>query len=309
MKKEKKNRMNGKLKHQLEIQSMVLPGVIFLAIFAYVPMIGVITAFIDYNPIQGYFNSEFVGLKYFKELFGDWAFPMILKNTLGINLIGLAISFPTTIIFALILNEVKNPLFKRSVQTISYLPHFVSWVIFGGIIIQLLSAGNDGVINKLLLAIGIIDEPINFMGEAALFWPILISASLIKGLGWSAIVYIAAIAGINPEHYEAATIDGAGRLQRIWYITLPGIAGTIIIMLIFEISGILNSGMDALLVLQNDLNYNASETIDMYVYHVGISQSRFSYATAIGLLKSIVGLILLLTANFASKKLTDRGLF
>ena len=309
MKKIKEKQMNGKLKHQIEIQSMVLPGVIFLIIFAYIPMIGVVTAFIDYDPVKGYLGSEFVGLKYFEELFGDWAFPMILKNTLGINLIGLAISFPTTIVFALMLNEIRHPLFKRTVQTVSYLPHFVSWVIFGGIIIQLLSPGTDGVINNLLLKLGLIQAPINFLGEEKLFWPILIFASLIKGLGWSAIVYIAAIAGINPEHYEAATIDGAGRLQRIWYITLPGIAGTIIIMLIFEISGILNSGMDALLVLQNDLNYFASETIDFYVYHVGIAQSRFSYATAIGLLKSIVGLILLLTANFASKKLTDRGLF
>lgn len=309
MKRTKDKQINGKLKHQLEIQSMVLPGVIFLIIFAYIPMIGVVTAFIDYDPVKGYFASEFVGLKYFEELFSDWAFPMILKNTLGINLISLAVSFPTTIIFALMLNEIWNPLFKRTVQTVSYLPHFVSWVIFGGIIIQLLSPGTDGVINNLLLQLGIIDAPINFLGEEKLFWPILIFASLIKGLGWSAIVYIAAIAGINPEHYEAATIDGAGRLQRIWYITLPGIAGTIIIMLIFEISGILNSGMDALLVLQNDMNYFASETIDMYVYHVGIGNSRYSYATAIGLLKSIVGLILLLTANFASKKLTDRGLF
>ena len=307
MKKQKKT--NGKLKHQMEIQSMVLPGVIFLVIFAYLPMIGVITAFIDYDPVKGYLGSEFVGLKYFQELFSDWAFPMILKNTLGINLLGLAISFPTTIIFALMLNEIRNPLFKKTVQTVSYLPHFVSWVIFGGIIIQLLSPGTDGVINNFLMKIGLIDQPINFLGEQKLFWPILICASLIKGLGWSAIVYIAAIAGINPEHYEAATIDGAGRLQRIWYITLPGIAGTIIIMLIFEISGILNSGMDALLVMQNDLNYYASETIDFYVYHVGIGNFRYSYATAIGLLKSIVGLILLLTANFASKKLTDRGLF
>lgn len=307
MKKQKQT--NDKLKHQMEIQSMVLPGVIFLIIFAYLPMIGVVTAFIDYDPVKGYLGSEFVGLKYFEELFSDWAFPMILKNTLGINLIGLAISFPTTIIFALMLNEIRSPLFKKTVQTVSYLPHFVSWVIFGGIIIQLLSPGTDGVINNFLMKIGLIDQPINFLGEEKLFWPILICASLIKGLGWSAIVYIAAIAGINPEHYEAATIDGAGRLQRMWYITLPGIAGTIIIMLIFEISGILNSGMDALLVLQNDLNYYASETIDFYVYHVGIGNFRYSYATAIGLLKSIVGLILLLTANFASKKLTDRGLF
>ena len=305
----KNKQANDKLKHQLEIQSMVLPGVIFLILFAYLPMIGVVTAFIDYNPVKGYLGSEFVGLKYFKELFSDWAFPMILKNTLGINLIGLAISFPTTIIFALMLNEIQNPLFKKTVQTVSYLPHFVSWVIFGGIIIQLLSPGTDGVINKLLLSIGLIKEPINFLGEEKLFWPILIAASLIKGIGWSAIIYIAAIAGINTELYEAATIDGAGRLQKTWYITLPGIAGTIIVMLIFEISGILNSGMDALLVLQNDLNYYASETIDFYVYHVGIGNFRYSYATAIGLLKSIVGLILLLTANFASKKLTDRGLF
>ena len=303
----KKNR--NKLKRQLEIQSMVLPGIIFLIIFSYIPMVGVAMSFVDYNPVAGFWNSEFVGLKYFKEIFSDQAFPMIMKNTLGINLIGLVIQFPTTILFAILLNEVKALKFKKIVQTVSYLPHFVSWVIFGGIIMQLLSAGDDGIINNLLRMTGIIDRPINFMGEAGMFWGIIIISSLVKGLGWGAIVYIAAIAGINTELYEAAEIDGAGRLAKMWYVTLPGISATIVVMLIFAISGILNSSMDSTLVLQNNLNYVASETIDMYVYHVGISNYRFSYATAIGVMKSVVGVILLVGANFISKKITDKGLF
>ena len=303
----KKNR--NKLKRQLEIQSMVLPGIIFLIIFSYIPMVGVAMSFVEYNPVAGFWNSEFVGLKYFKEIFSDQAFPMIMKNTLGINLIGLVIQFPTTILFAILLNEVKALKFKKIVQTVSYLPHFVSWVIFGGIIMQLLSAGDDGIINNLLRMTGIIDRPINFMGEAGMFWGIIIISSLVKGLGWGAIVYIAAIAGINTELYEAAEIDGAGRLAKMWYVTLPGISATIVVMLIFAISGILNSSMDSTLVLQNNLNYVASETIDMYVYHVGISNYRFSYATAIGLMKSVVGVILLVGANFISKKITDKGLF
>ncbi len=298
-----------KRKHQLELQSMVLPGIIFLLVFSYIPMAGVAMAFVDYNPVVGFFESEFVGLKYFKEIFTDQAFPMIMKNTLGINLIGLVIQFPTTILFAILLNEVKSLRFKKVVQTVSYLPHFVSWVIFGGIIMQLLSAGDDGIINNLLLGLGIISRPINFMGEASMFWGIMILSSLVKGLGWGAIVYIAAIAGINTELYEAAEIDGAGRLKKMWHVTLPGISGTIVVMLIFAIAGILNSTMESTLVLQNSLNYTASETIDMYVYHVGISNYRFSYATAIGLMKSVVAVILLVGANFVSKKITDKGLF
>ncbi len=308
--KTKKVRMSrDKLKAQLEIQSMVLPAIVFLIIFSYIPMVGVFMSFIDYNPVVGFFKSEFVGFKYFKELFEDAAFPMIMKNTLGMNLISLAVSFPSTIMFAILLNELRTLWFKKIVQTISYLPHFVSWVIFGGIIIQMLSAGDDGMLNNVLMATGLIEKPINFMGDPAYYWGVIIIASLIKGIGWGAIIYIAAIAGINTELYEAAEIDGAGRWRKIWNITLPGISGTIVIMLIFAISNILDSGNTVTLVMQNKLNYTASETIDMYVYHVGISNYRFSYATAIGLLKSIVGLILLLSANYTSKKLTDKGLF
>lgn len=300
---------NDKVKVQLQLQSMVVPAIIFLAVFAYIPMVGILMSFVDYSPVNGFFGSEFVGLKYFKELFSDVAFPMIMKNTLGLNVIGLFISFPATMLFALLLNEVQTTWIKKTVQTVSYLPHFVSWVIFGGIIMQMLSAGDDGVVNNMLLTLGFISKPINFMAEPALYWGIIITAQLIKGIGWGSIIYIAAIAGINGELYEAAEIDGAGRWGKMWYVTLPGIVGTIVIMLIFDISGILNSSNDITLVMQNNLNYTASETIDMYVYHVGISNYRFSYATAIGLLKSIVGLILLLTANYTSKKLTDKGLF
>ena len=298
-----------KLKEQFEIQSMVIPGMIFLIIFNFVPMIGIITAFIDYDPVAGYLNSPFVGLKYIFELFSDDAFGMILRNTLGMNLIGLAVSFPATILFALLLNEVRFLKVKKTIQSLSYLPHFLSWAIYGGILLQIFSTSNDGLVNSLLLNFKIIGAPINFFGEPDYYWAIIILSSLFKGLGWGSIIYIAAIAGVNPELYEAADMDGAGRFRKMLSITLPGISSTVVIMLVLAISGILNSGVDATLVTQNNMNYPASETIDMYVYHVGLQNFRFSYSTAIGLLKSVVSVVLLLFANKTSKKITERGLF
>ena len=206
------------------------------------------------------------------------------------------------------MNEITNDKFKRFTQTVSYLPHFLSWVIYGGLIIKILSV-ETGAVNNYLLKWGIIDEPIFFLGEPKYFWSIAVISALLKELGWSAILYLAAIAGVDQELYEAAIIDGAGRFKRMWHITLPSISGTIVILLIFAISGILSSGFDQIWMLQNPLNVDASEVIDTYVYKVGLQQMRFSYSTAVGLMRSVVAVILLLGANFVSNKITEKGIF
>ncbi|SDS03270.1 carbohydrate ABC transporter membrane protein 1, CUT1 family [Paenibacillaceae bacterium GAS479] len=293
---------------QLEIQSMVWPGIVFLLIFSYFPMYGILIAFKDYDILQGITSSDWVGLEHFREFFNDPNFMQVLQNTLTINMLALAIAFPAPIIFALLLNEITNNKFRRLVQSISYLPHFVSWVIFGGLIINILSPSN-GILNEILLTIGVIKEPLNFMSEPQYFKYILVLGETLKGLGWGAIIYIAAIAGVDAELYEAAKIDGAGRFQKMWHITLPSIMGTIVIMLIFAISSLLNSGFEQILVLQNVLNRESSETIDTYVYKLGFESMRYSYSTAVGLAKSIIAVILLLAANHVSKRITNKGLF
>ncbi|NOU69395.1 ABC transporter permease subunit [Paenibacillus sp. LMG 31461] len=287
---------------------MVWPGVLFLLIFSYIPMYGILIAFKDYDLFLGVSGSPWVGLEHFKEFFIDANFMNVLRNTLAMNILVLIFGFPAPIVFALFLNELTTARFKRFVQTISYLPHFVSWVIFGGLIMTVLSPSN-GILNLLLQKLHIINEPLNFMGKPELFWFIMVGAEMLKGIGWGAIIYIAAIAGVDQELYEAAKIDGAGRFQRMWYITVPSIMGTIVIMLIFAVSSILNTGIEQMLVMQNPLNLDVSETIDTYVYKVGLQQMRYSYSTAVGLAKSLVALILLIGANQVTRKISGNSLF
>ncbi|GAA0135142.1 ABC transporter permease subunit [Paenibacillus sp. YSY-4.3] len=296
---------------QLSLQSMIIPGILFILIFTFIPLYGVIIAFKDYNivtGIQGIVSSEWVGLANFKEFISDINFWNMLRNTLGINLLGLCITFPVTILFALFLNELTFPRFKKLTQTITYLPHFISWSIFGGLIINILSPSN-GVLNYLLVNLGIISEPIHFLAEKDYFWMLAVLTNLVKELGWGAILYLAAIASIDQEMYEAAYMDGASRFRRIWHITLPAITGTIVILLVFSISNILNSGFDQFFVLQNPLNIDASEVIDTYVYKVGLREFRMEYATAVGLMKTVIALFLLYLANFIAKKITGKGIF
>lgn len=296
-----------KIKEQLEIQSMVLPAVIFLIVFAYIPMYGLITAFKEYNIITGLKDTDWVGLKYFKQFLTDPNLFGVLRNTLAINILGLILGFPAPIILALLINELKLKRFKKVAQTISYLPHFLSWVIFGGIVLEMIAPA--GVINKMLEAAGITEHAINFIGEGRYFYFIFTISSIIKTLGYGSILYVAAITAVDQELYEAAVVDGCNRFQKIWHITLPCIIGTIVIMLIFQISTVLNTGYEQVLIFQNSLNINYSETIDTYVYKIGMKQQRYSYATAVGILKSAISVILLVSANKISKKLTERGLF
>lgn len=307
MKTEKKKKRNLLKNDQFQIQSMIWPGLILCFIFSYIPMYGIIIAFKDYNILSTVTGAQWVGFKYFREFFNDPALWNVLRNTIMLNGLALVFSFPAPIILALFLNELKNVPFKKTVQTISYLPHFLSWVIFGGIVIEMLMPG--GVISATLYKLGLIAEPINFMAKGEYFYGIYTVINIIKTVGFGSILYVAAITGIDQELYEAAIVDGCGRFQKMWYITIPCITGTIVIMLIFQISSILNTGYEQIILLQNSLNLAYSETLDTYVYKIGIAQSRYSYAAAVGLLKSVMSVALMLLANHTSKKLLDRGLF
>ncbi|MCI8720595.1 MAG: sugar ABC transporter permease [Oscillospiraceae bacterium] len=292
---------------QLQMQTMIWPGLILCFIFCYIPMYGIIIAFKDYNILSTVTGADWVGLKYFREFFNDPALSNVLRNTLMLNGLALVFSFPAPILLALFINEIRNVRFKKTVQTISYLPHFLSWVIFGGIVLEMLMP--NGVISVTLYKLGVIPEPINFMAKGEYFYAIYTIISVIKSVGFGSILYVAAITGIDQELYEAATVDGCGRFQKMWYITIPCISGTIVIMLIFQISSILNTGYEQIILLQNSLNLAFSETLDTYVYKIGIAQSRYSYAAAVGLLKSILSVTLMLLANHTSKKALGRGLF
>lgn len=303
----RKNALWKKLVAQRHLQTMALLGVAWMIIFNYIPIYGLIISFKEYNIVKSIGEAPWVGLKHFRALFEDEDMPNVIKNTLGISLIKLIIGFPLPIIFALFLNEVRSFRYKKAIQTISYLPHFLSWVVLGGILATWLA--DVGIINNMLLALHLIDKPITYLAEPSYFWTIIITSDIWKELGWSAIIYLAAIAGVSPEMYEAATIDGAGRFQKMRYVTLPAISGTISILFILAVSGVLNSNFDQILVLKNSLNESASSVIDIYIYQTGIVSNRFSYSSAVTLVKAVIALFLLLIANQVTKKINDTSLF
>ncbi|MEF2246267.1 ABC transporter permease [Paenibacillus sp. IITD108] len=308
----RKPSLPSRLLKQWEIQLMALCGIVFILVFCYLPMFGIVIAFkkADYsvNLMKSLSEAPWVGWAYFKEFINDYQFRDILFNTIGLNLLQLVINFPAPIIFAILINEIANKRYKRFVQSITYFPHFISWIVFGGIVINMLSV-ESGMVVPLLMKLGIIDEPVSFLGEAGAFWGLIIITSLIKGLGWGSIIYLAAITSIDPTLYEAATIDGAGRFRRIWHITIPSISGTIIVFFLLSVSNLLNSSFDHIWVFQNPLNLERSEVIDTFVYKMGITQMRYSYTTAVGLFKSAVALILLVTGHLISKRVAGRGIF
>ena len=312
MKKNKKNYGYGRdRKTQLELYAMMAPATILIILFSIVPLFGLLIAFKNYRPVSGVvgiFTSPWNHFKNFKILFKHYDFIPMLRNTLGINLLNNLISIPVTLFFALMLNEVTKEKFKSLIQTVTYMPHFLSWVVFGGLFMTLLSTDN-GFVNSILINLGLIKEPIGFMAQPKYFWGITVISSLLKELGWGAILYIAAIAGISQDMYEAAMIDGAGRFKRMWYITIPSIKPTLMIMVIFAISGMLNNNFTQIYVFQNSLNISASQVIDTYIYEYGLRQMQFGVATAVNLVKSVIAMVLLLGANKISNKLTGSGLF
>ena len=295
------------LANQKYLQVMALLGVLWMLVFNYIPMGGIVIAFKKFKITRTIAEAPWVGLQYFKEFLMDDNFLNIMQNTLGISLLKLFIGFPLPIIFALLLNEIRNVKFKKIAQTISYLPHFLSWVVLGGIMVTWLS--KTGVINDFLVASHIIKEPISFLGDPKYFWGLSVISDTWKELGWSAIIYLAAIAGVDQQMYEAATVDGATKLQKIFKITIPSITGTIALMLILQVSGLLNSNFDQVLILKNQINVSRSQVIDTYVYQVGMTMGKYSYATAVGLFKSVIALLLLVIANKTSKKCLGRSLY
>jgi putative aldouronate transport system permease protein len=300
------HRFNG------EVFFMAMMGVVFLFIFNYLPMAGIVIAFKDMDGVlniaKGIAEKPLIGFANFRDFLNDRSFMNIMANTVGMNIMSLLIGFPAPILLALMLNEVKHMKLKKTVQTVTYFPYFISWVVFGGVVISMLSP-DHGVINEVLQVFGIVNKPISFLSNPGYFWGIVIVTGILKGMGWGAVVYMAAIAGIDVTQYEAATIDGANRFQRIWHITLPGIMGTIIVFLLLSISNLLNSSFDQIFVLQNPLNLTRSEVIDTYVYKMGIPQMRYSFTTAVGVFKSAIAFILLSGSHLFSKKILGRGIY
>lgn len=289
----------------LIIWSLVI--VAYGIIFCYLPLGGWLMAFQNYKPKDGLLHSAFVGMGKFKQLFSDDTFIRVIRNTLAMGVINLVVTFIAAIVFAILLNEVKSNGGKKSVQTISYLPHFLSWIIVTGILHDALSS--SGIVNELLLKLHILDQPLNFFAHPKYFWPIVAFANVWKETGWNAIIYLSAITAIDPSLYEAANMDGAGRWARIRYVTLPGIKPTIMILLLMNVGNVLNAGFEIQYLLGNGLVKSVSETIDIYVLKWGISQNDFSIGTAAGIFKSFVSIVLIVIANQIAKKNGEERLF
>ena len=288
---------------------LIWAGIITLygVIFYYLPLAGWAMAFQNYKPKDGILHSQFIGLEKFKMLFSDATFLRVIRNTLAMGVINLVVTFVTAIAFAILLNEVRSRGGKKVVQTISYLPHFLSWIVVTGILHDMLSG--TGIINELLVNAHLITQPINFFAHEKYFWPIVAFANVWKETGWNAIIYLAAITSIDPSLYEAAAIDGAGRWGKIKYVTLPGIKPTIIILLLMNVGNVLNAGFEIQYLLGNGLVQNVSQTIDIYVLKWGISQGDYAIGTAAGIFKSVVSIILIVAANQIAKRNGEERLF
>jgi putative aldouronate transport system permease protein len=302
----KQRRLFKTLLHDRWMYLMLLPGLLYFVVFKYIPMWGVVISFQDYQPFAGISGSQWVGLKHFERFFTEPTFIMLMKNTLILALMNIIIFFPLPIITALLLNELSGKMFKRTVQTIIYLPHFMSWVIVIGIVYMFFNI-EDGVVNMLIQSGGF--EKINFLASPEWFRPIVLAEVIWKETGWSTIIFLAALSGVDPQLYEAARMDGANRWQQLWNVTLPAIMSTIIILLILRLGDFLDTGFEQVFLMLNALNRNVGEVIDTYVYTSGITQGQFSYSTAIGLFKSIIGLLLVTGANYSAKKLQQEGLY
>lgn len=285
-----------RLRKQLGVQLMVLTGMAFIIVFRFFPIYGIQLAFKELIPGRGISEARFVGLKHFEDFFLSGNAKRVLGNTLILSLSKIILGFPVPVIFALLLNEVRSYRGRSLIQGISYLPHFLSWVVVAGVLSGLVRR-EGGVINDLLLAMNLVDEPIHFLGEPKMFYPMMIILDIWKGMGWTAIIYMSSIAGIDPQLYEAARVDGAGRWVQTLRITLPAIMPTVVIMLVLKVGSILDAGFDQVLVFRNSITHDVASILDVYVYDVGLSQGRFGYATAVGLFKSVIGLIMVVSTN------------
>ncbi len=303
---ENRKRLLNQMLSQKFLYLMILPGLIYFLVFKYVPMWGLIIAFQDYQPFLGILGSEWVGFKHFIRLFTEPTFFILLKNTLILFAMNVVIFFPIPILLALLLNEVRLALFKKFVQTMIYIPHFMSWVIVVSLSFVLLTV-DGGLINELIAFFG--GEKINFLLSQEWFRPLYILQVIWREAGWSTIIYLAAITAVDPQLYEAAKMDGAGRLRQMWHITLPAIKSVIVVLLILKIGDTLELGFEHVYLLLNATNREVAEIFDTYVYTAGLKQGQFSYSTAVGLFKAAVGLILVMLANRLAKKFGEEGIY
>ena len=300
--------MKRRLKKYGFFYLMILPGIVYLIIFKYLPLAGLTIAFKQYQPSMGFsgiFTSEWVGLKHFQKFMGSYYFGQIMRNTLLISFTKFLLGFPFPIFIAIMLNDLKNKYFKKFAQTVCYMPNFMSWVVVSGIILAIFST--DGAVNNVLNSMG--KESVSFLSRSDSFFQIIIASDVWKYAGWDSIIYSAAIMSIDPALYEAASMDGAGKLKQIWHITLPGISSVIAITLILRMGGILEAGFEQILMLYSPAVYDVADIIDTYVYREGLQMANYSFSTAVGLFKSVLAAIMVLITNFISNKVTGEGLW
>lgn len=303
----RKSRAWQALRTNKTLYIMLVPVVSYFILFHYVPMYGTVIAFKDFNPYEGIWGSPWIGLKHFQDFFGGYYFWRLLRNTVLLSAYSLFVIFPASIIFALLLNEVRSRLFKSVVQTLSYLPYFLSIIVIAGMIVDFTRP--DGIINRLLQLSGIIHEPVHFLRESGWYRTIHVASSLWQYIGWNSIIYLAALAGINPSLYEAAVVDGANRWKQMVHITLPGIMPTIIVLLILNIGSLLDVNWEKVLLLYNPSTYETADVISTYVYRRGVLEASYSFTAAVGLFNSAINFTLIVVANSLSKKMTSSSLW
>lgn len=296
----------ARIKKNLFLYLMFLPVALYYLIFKYAPMFGLVIAFKDYNAFVGILGSKWVGMKYFDQFIHSMYFGRLIRNTLAISFLDLLVNFPAPIILALMLNEVQHKRLKSVVQTISYLPHFVSTVVIVGILVNFLSL-STGLINNILAAVGL--QRVHFLAEPRYFWPIFTLMNVWRSVGWSSIIYIAALSGIDPTLYEAAVVDGAGRWRQLFCVTLPALLPTIVTLLIMRVGHVLDVGYEAIILMYNPQIYETADVISTYVYRRGLIDADYSFAAAVGLFQSLVGMLMVMGANALSRKLTETSLW
>jgi putative aldouronate transport system permease protein len=300
----KKKSLGVRLRRRFQIEGQVwlicIPMIVWVVIFCYLPIYGIVTAFLQYTPGKPIVGSPWVGLSFFKEFFQNPEFGMIMRNTLAISGLNILFGFPAPIILAILINELNVGPYKKIIQTVSYVPHFVSWVVMASLLFALL--GSEGLMNKLLLSLHVVERPILFLGEGKYFWAIIVSANIWKGIGWSSIIYLSAIAGIDQELYQAGAVDGLSRAGMVWHIILPGIRVTILLLFILGIGDILNAGFEQQLLLGTPQTRSYYEVIETYAYRYGIQLGRYSFGTAVELMKSIIGVVLVFSLNGIFKR-------
>ncbi|MCM3633873.1 ABC transporter permease [Paenibacillus camelliae] len=296
----------SRVKRDYELYLFLLPIVLIYVLFRYYPMYGVQIAFKDFSPSQGIWGSSWVGFQHFIDFFNAYNFWTIIKNTLSLSFLSLVFSFPAPIIIAIMLNQMMSKRFKKFIQTVIYAPHFISIVVLVGMMNVFLSP-NSGIINHIITWFG--GEPILFMADEDWFRPLYILSGVWQETGFATIIYLAALAGVNPELHEAATMDGANKWKRIWHVEIPGILPTIVILLILALGNIMSIGFEKAFLMQNDLNYATSNIIPTYVYELGIQKAQYSFSTAVGLFNSVINIILIVTVNRIAKKMTETSLW